>query len=232
MQIIIETCRKYRMCLSIFGDFNEHGKIYQRPPPKPAGKPLELETIQQFSVAHEISNIRRQSADDAQFLDALRELSFNEQLKIVKEHFPIVERTYVPDGEFIGISAWHSNCHSLTSGIFGARKDNYINELEKQNLQYFPMHVPARCVRKNKVHYKGQYAHVAENEVYFDRTTSAPIAHGKNYEVAYFCTADSIQGDSIDLPIYIDLANAHMHNFLYTALTRCRQLSQIKLIRE
>lgn len=228
LQRILATCRKHRMCLSLFGDMVVTGNdvtIYQRPPVEDSGRPIQYSTCRDFTFAVEISTIRRQSADDATFLDGFRDLTHAQQLARVRTRFPTIARadvsTHVP-AKFTGIAASHASCNEHSKRIFDQRI------LENPDLI-----VPGRANKKAKNIIKGDVYMVSHTLVFKDRTTSnrtAQPSRGLMYDLAYFSTADSVQGESIDGPIYIDLKGCHMQNFLYVAITRARDLDNVVLI--
>jgi hypothetical protein len=233
MTQIIDICKLNRMQLHIVGDYqltNDSVIIYQRPPPKPAGSPISYKTMKQFVHTQEISSQRRQSQQDAAFLDQLRGKTHTEQLAQLMTKCKVVDRSYVPIGEFTGISSRHINCHELSSNVINRRTQEYNEECKQRGIVGLPMVVPCRYVAKtNTTNYKGQLSYQQLDKVFLDKKTSN-AKHNFAWELAYYRTADSVQGKSIDHPIYIDTKHSEAESFLYVAASRCRQISQLTLI--
>ena len=50
-----------------------------------------------------------------------------------------------------------------------------------------------------------------------------------DYKITHACTAHSVQGDTIETKIFIDMANIFHKNYLYTCLSRAKKIDQIYL---
>lgn len=123
------------------------------------------------------------------------------------------------DENWIGISSTHKSIHD---------KNAKIQERHK----FENVRARATKTRKDK---KGKYLEVngglsfqPKDKVWFGKT-KANQKTNMGYEAAYFITADMIQGASLNETIVIDTENMS-EGFLYTAVSRCRDINQLRLI--
>jgi len=215
-KIIEATCLKYRMNLDLIGDVNpgnEKQPSYQRLPVQGAAR-WEYDG---YTIVPETSEIRRQNLDDATWLDSLRGLSQKKQ--IAAAFTKLKQAEFDPQDFTAGISSTHKNIH----------------EFHTKLLRLAPQIVPARLLKSKTrngevLAARGQMIEVPTISAWAGRKKSDEATpSGFKYELAYFRTADAVQGATIRSKLWID-SDTKMENFFYTALTRCASLEDVTLI--
>lgn len=221
LQEIIEKCRSMRVCLDLIGDVRLVGKTWITDQMTPVNDSVSLnECLKELKFTHHeiISNVRRQNAEDAAWIDSLR--------GDPKIYDRIVDR--------FGISKWQDICTKDTTGI--ATRHKICTAFGYDMIERFDLEaVRARRVttyKKNRqvVEPKGALSWQPIKKVWLHRQRfDQETPKGYSYEMAFFRTAHAVQGQSIDGPVVINVAKA-TDEFLYVAISRCRRLSDVIII--
>ncbi len=245
---IVKKCTTWRMCIDLIGDIRQTPTGYwltdQRLPVNKHENPIELNTaMKKFKFTHKeiISTVRRQSAEDSAWIDALRGLPAAEMRQRILAKCGGYKdwRTIISD-KTMGLAATHKLCHAYNHDILG---------------KFNPTEVPARHTKTRKenkviIAAKGSIVTAPISHVWCDRTSSKHkvakygveskkgecMVRNYAYELAYFRTADSVQGQSIDQQYVVDISPINKKHpdadcrFLYVAISRCRRLSDILIV--
>lgn len=171
---------------------------------------------------------RRQSdAEHWDFIQQLRTKSWDLQLTDVYTKCKNISPEQLInkwDNNWIGISSRHSNVSMYNKAIRN----------KQQEIDHITCRARTTKTIKNKDGtYKsinGQLTTQLIDDVSFERTSSNDATKSL-YEAAYFVTSDMIQGTSLDEIIVID-PEQMLDGFLYTAISRCRNLDNVYIINE
>lgn len=233
---IIENFAKYhRINIHLIGDIDEQG-IHQLPPIKldnVPSTPLKWSDFTDYSISRPVLPNRRQNQQDCEFLDSLRGLSYNQQLELIKTKLSrnIITKDQAVelyDETSAGVVSNHMRGNMLNLAIHSKK----IKQLVDLGLN--PNLVTVKVMAKKSIQgiVKGSISTVGSTEsIYYNRTSSKQEQnHNKQYEIAYFTTCDAVQGGTISGKLIIDLVGASRTNLLYTAITRCTDLSNVYII--
>lgn len=226
LRTIIDTCKKRRVCLDLIGDvrlingkwdtdqmlpveINENGITWD-----------EAIRGTEFTVREIISDVRRQNEEDSAFCDGLRGMNLREMRVELLRRFGKRDWKDIIHPECLGLSAQHKRIHLYNNSV----------------LAKFPvMEAPARCIKTKKkngeiIEAKGTIRVLPLSQIWCERKTSdEPCPKKYSYELAFFRTANAVQGQSIATPYIIDIDGCSAR-FLYTAISRCRSLDLITLV--
>lgn len=214
---ILEHCNKHELILIMIGDLDPITKeIYQRGPAM--SKPIS-KFPEDFIFIKKESHIKRQSQEDFDKICELRYMEPEEHINYLKQFCKVVESLpkFDHNKPYSGISSRHM----------------YINELNimanKNSVN--PKKIWAKYVGKSDDwKTKGELKLCKARNVWSDRKSATEKVPKKFiWENAYFRTADAVQGQSIDNQIIIDLRGVNSRGYIYTAVSRCRRLSDVIL---
>jgi hypothetical protein len=161
----------------------------------------------------------RHSYDDGLILDSLRGLSISEQVdKLINENVntAVIEdaiRKITNNDHSFFISDTHNKLHNanLAAKVYCATNNILFPVREKKNKLI--TRIPVDSI-----------------DIWWGRKRmNDEMPLGLKYEPAFAITPDSVQGCTIDKPLYID-ANMYRQGAFYTAATRTRKLSDIYLV--
>ena len=230
---IMEFCKARRVNLDLIGDvimsigpkMELTYRTPQREPPGEAERCIDKtydDVYKNFEWMRADGPFKRQENDEEyKWLCTLAYMDEYHQHKAIMERCgPIVQmnpREFITSG-MMGVAPVHRGIKKFNDEIIS------VNELTT---------VLARraYTKRTKLEIlpKGQLSMQPIEDVWCERVHSAQ-EYQKEYECAYFRTSDALQGDPIEVPYYIDMRESPVRGFLYTAMTRCRRLSQIRLV--
>lgn len=231
LSVIANYCHLNRVNLILIGDVdsktawsNQRGVIETKRPTfnfRNVFSELTFSEIQWEPSMTEPRFRRQANPEHWDFIQSLRDKDQATQLELLIAN-PLVTKIADPN-EFkkinnpLGISSTHANIYK-----FNALLDDPSTT-----------QVPARCMKTTKdkdgnyIETNGSLKLVDRSKVWFGRKKASDKSQSK-YEAAYFVTSDMIQGTSVAQPIIVDTTDM-MKGFLYTAVSRCRDLSNVYL---
>ncbi len=240
---ILKFARDNRINVHFIGDIDKNG-IYQLPPVVPPKyqhfenqRSLNLDDFSDNGfvvIKTENSENRRQNATDCQFLDNLRDKDYETQLEFMRNRVTKIEINDITKIDAVGIVATHARANLLNEIMFKFAISNKksiilrstVNKKEKGEVIVAKgelITISYDEYQKNKETYN--------KKIYRNRKHSSDVAPaGTTYELGYFNTCDSVQGDTICGNIIVDLVGANRENLLYTAITRATDLNNVYYI--
>ena len=226
LNTIIQIAQDEYTNVHMLGDMDSDGTVYQRG--VSFGESPTQTDWQKWTIVQKIGSIRRQNSADCAILDSLRGLSYSKQLTVLKRHCKTA--TELPSWEvapFVGVAVSHKRIYQFNDALV-------TKEITRGSTV-----CPARSTKTTR-NSKGEYIEINGqivdrliNSTWFGRkSVNDKMPAGKKYEAAYFRTSDSIQGSAVDAgtPLVIDTKECSADGFLYTAVTRCRRLSDVVLL--
>lgn len=230
MEGIMKYCDSIRANLIAIGDINHDGSSHQR---GTVGDQMGKELLEKF-IHVEWKNedtpqeFRRQSdADHWDFIQQLRTKSWDLQLTDVYSKCKNITTEQLVnkwDNNWIGISSRHTNVTMYNRLIRDKQQELSLETCRART---------TRTTKNKEGEYKsinGQLTTQLIKDVSFERMSSTDETSSL-YEAAYFVTSDMIQGTSLDEIIVID-PESMLDGFLYTAISRCRNLDNVYIINE
>jgi hypothetical protein len=227
LKSILDVCKERRVCLDLIGDVREMDGVWDTDQMQPVIINTKVKytwdsAIRTIEFTHReiISDIRRQNDEDSAFCDSLRGLPFAKMRAVLIARLGLHKWTDVINENAIGLSATHEHNHLYNSSI--VRK-------------FRPTQVPGRCIKTIKkdgeiVEARGMIKTLPIGLVWCNRkSVHDETPKGCRYELAYFRTANAVQGQSIGVPYIINVASCSAR-FLYTAVSRCRSLDSVVLV--
>jgi hypothetical protein len=214
---ILEHCNKHKLILIMIGDLDPITKqIYQRGPSM--DKPIS-KFPDDFIFVKKESHIKRQSQEDFDKICALRYMEPEEHISYLMQFCTVVDKLpkFDHNKPYSGISSRHA----------------YISELNKManKNSVNPKKIWAKFVGKSdEWKTKGELKLCKARNVWSGRVAATDKPpRGFIWENSYFRTADAVQGQSIDNQVIVDLRGVDSHGYIYTAVSRCRRLSNVIL---
>lgn len=231
LDLIVKMCADNRTNVHFIGDINKEGiYTYQR---GPVAEPDQMPTCDRWGPRKEWQpedtkpEFRRQpNPDHWDFIQSLRNNKTSlENLEAVRSKCKSITKEDMYkrwDANWIGISSRHKNINIYNNAIQKARgtlacRARSLKTIVNKEGKYISIN--------------GQLADRLVTDVYFGRTSAGKCSHKFKYEAAYFITSDLIQGTSLDEIIVIDPTEM-LSGFLYTAISRCRNLDNVYIINE
>jgi hypothetical protein len=217
IKCILEHCNKHKLILIMIGDLDPITKqIYQRGPSM--DKPIS-KFPDDFIFVKKESHIKRQSQEDFDKICALRYMEPEEHISYLMQFCTVVDKLpkFDHNKPYSGISSRHA----------------YISELNKManKNSVNPKKIWAKFVGKSdEWKTKGELKLCKARNVWSGRVAATDKPpRGFIWENSYFRTADAVQGQSIDNQVIVDLRGVDSHGYIYTAVSRCRRLSNVIL---
>jgi hypothetical protein len=237
---IMQHAFTHRYNVHFIGDIDEHG-LHQLPPVSNKdfiASPLKWVDFNGFYKQTIITADRRQSNDDCVILDSLRNFHYKTQLKILKQHLQCVSQEQAVqlfDNTSIALVGTNLKAAELNTLIYNKQLDQIrVRTTKKYNLNKtdntqlvkgqmtFTDHINYVC------HDLEPTIDGSKQAIYLRKESNvkAPFP----LEMMYAGTTDALQGCTHDGKIFIDVKTMDRENILYTAVTRCKKLSDVYLI--
>ena len=176
--------------------------------------PLQLSDFDHCHKYTIVAENRRQSTSDCVILDSMRGKTYQEQLAIISrcvKTVSIAECIADFDQDSWGLSGLNDRC-----AVFNKK----IEVTAEQNI--------VKVCKKTTTNIKGSRITVDKSIQPHLRTKVGE--HNKLYEYAFFTTVDAAQGATHSGKLFIDVRGMDRQNLLYTAVTRCTKLSNVRLV--
>ena len=239
---MIYLAEKYKLNLYIIGDIDpEFGNMQL----EGQGIPITNDLIHENNFIWFKPDMlrRRQPLDQAAKLDSLRGHCDEYQKTLLKEFIPKEKFITIEQAEELFYEEY-SNDRNIIAISSSNRKCNAFNKSIKDRN---PKKIKAKCLETIPLNNftKGEIVDIKfENNdfVYWDVVKSkdyTDIPKKFKYIASYMCTCDAAQGATIDYKIIVDLRPRTIHNddeleyrknYIYTAVSRCTDLSQLYFI--